>query len=152
MVVLQVVGPHDGGKTTLVEFLVRELKKRGYRVGYLKHDPKGKGITDKEGSDTARVKPFTERTVLLSPSQTTLWLQGSLSLKEALRFFEGLDAVLVEGFKGEEGFPKVWVDRRGNFPEGAFVFKVRGREDYEGVLNWLLERLQETSSNHKNLR
>jgi molybdopterin-guanine dinucleotide biosynthesis protein B len=52
MKVFQIIGKHNSGKTTLIEFLAEELQKRGYRVGYIKHDPKGKGITDKGGSDT----------------------------------------------------------------------------------------------------
>ena len=41
------------GKTTVVEFLIIELKSRGYRVGALKHDAHRFEI-DRPGKDSAR--------------------------------------------------------------------------------------------------
>ena len=38
MVIIQVVGYKNSGKTTLVSELVRTLTSEGYRVGTLKHD------------------------------------------------------------------------------------------------------------------
>jgi len=139
MFVLQLVGYHDSGKTTLAEYLVRELQKRGFVVGYVKHDPKGKGVTDKEGSDTARVKPFTLKTALVSPDTFTLWYKRGLSLKEALKFFEDCDAVIVEGFKEEKGYPKVVV---GDLPADEAILRVKSRRDYPKVLEFLLSSLE----------
>ena len=144
MRVFQIVGYHNSGKTTLVEYLARELQKRGYRVGYIKHDPKGKGITDKEGSDTHRVKPFTGRTALVSPKGLTLWWFGNFTLREVLeRFFKDLDVVLVEGFKTERGFPKIAV---GDIEEDLLgkdeiILRVRGEGDYEKALEEVLKSL-----------
>ncbi|HIO41975.1 MAG TPA: molybdopterin-guanine dinucleotide biosynthesis protein B [Aquifex sp.] len=143
MKVFQIVGYHNSGKTTLVEFLAEELKKRGYRVGYVKHDPKGKGITDKEGSDTHRVKPFTEKTALVSPGCLTLWWFKDFSLREVLKFFEDLDVVLVEGFKTERGFPKIAVGEIEDDLAGRdeIIFRVRGGEDYGRALEEVLKVL-----------
>lgn len=144
MLVVQIVGYHNSGKTTLAEYLAEELKKRDYRVGYIKHDPKGKGITDKPNSDTARVKKYTERTALVSPQMLTLWWFEEFSLKEVLKFFEDLDVVLVEGFKTERGFPKIAVgDIEGDLlGEEEIIFRVKDREDYEKALNEVLKLLQ----------
>ncbi|MBC7225358.1 MAG: molybdopterin-guanine dinucleotide biosynthesis protein MobB, partial [Anaerolineae bacterium] len=38
---LSVVGKSDSGKTTLLEKLIPELKRRGYRVAVIKHDVHG---------------------------------------------------------------------------------------------------------------
>jgi molybdopterin-guanine dinucleotide biosynthesis protein B len=35
------VGYHNSGKTTLVEQVAKRLTEMGYKVAYLKHDPKG---------------------------------------------------------------------------------------------------------------
>ena len=142
MRVFQIVGYHNSGKTTLVEYLARELQKRGYRVGYIKHDPKGKGITDKPNSDTARVKPFTERTALVSPDKLTLWWFGNFNLQQVLeRFFKDLDVVLVEGFKTERGFPKIAVGdiEEDLLGEEEIIFRVRGEKDYPKALEKVLQ-------------
>ena len=142
MRVFQIIGYHNSGKTTLVEFLAEELKKRGLKVGYIKHDPKGKGITDKEGSDTHRVKNYTEKTALVSPTQLTVWFMKDFKLKEVLKFFEDCDVVLVEGFKGERGFPKIAVgDLESDTLREEIVLRVKGKDDFYGVLEWILNQI-----------
>ena len=71
--VVCIVGYHNSGKTSLIERLIQELQRRGYKVGYIKHDPKGHGMTDKEGSDTDRIFKLSERVALMSPQKLTLW-------------------------------------------------------------------------------
>ncbi len=143
MLVVQVVGKHNSGKTTLIEYLVSELERNNLKVGYVKHDPKGKGRTDKENSDTWRVKPKTLRAALVSPEWTTLWIKGNLSLERVLKLFDGLDLVIVEGFKSEKGFPKILVgEEEFDLPKEDVVLTVKGKEDYEKALNWILERLE----------
>jgi molybdopterin-guanine dinucleotide biosynthesis protein B len=142
MRVFQIIGYHNSGKTTLVEFLARELQKKGLKVGYIKHDPKGKGITDKEGSDTHRVKNYTERSALVSPSQMTMWFMKSLELKEVLKFFEDCDVVLVEGFKGERGYPKIAVgDIESDALREEIVLRVKDKDDFHRVLEWVLNQI-----------
>ncbi len=51
--IISVVGKSDVGKTTLLEKLLVELKKRGYRVATIKHDVHGFNI-DQPGKDTWR--------------------------------------------------------------------------------------------------
>ena len=142
--VVQIIGKHNSGKTTLIEFLTEELKAKGYKVGYIKHDPKGKGITDKEGSDTYRVKPNTEKTALISPNLTTFWINKPLELKEALKLFEDCDVVIVEGFKFEKGFPKVLVGELEEDLKGrveSIVLTIKGKEDYKKALDFIEKNL-----------
>jgi molybdopterin-guanine dinucleotide biosynthesis protein B len=56
--IVSIVGKTNSGKTTLIEGLVLELKKRGYRVGVIKHDVHGVKLSDvdTEGKDTWRLK------------------------------------------------------------------------------------------------
>ena len=53
--ILSIVGRSQSGKTTFIEKLIPELKKRGYRIGTIKHahhgfdiDKSGNGADDKE--------------------------------------------------------------------------------------------------------
>ena len=52
--IVSFVGKSNVGKTTLLEKVVAELKRRGYRVATLKHDTHGFDI-DKPGKDTWRM-------------------------------------------------------------------------------------------------
>ena len=51
--IIAVVGKSSSGKTTLIERLIPELKKRGYRIGSVKHAHHGFQI-DKKGKDSYR--------------------------------------------------------------------------------------------------
>ncbi|GAB4377803.1 MAG: hypothetical protein Kow0042_26050 [Calditrichia bacterium] len=53
--VLNIVGKKKSGKTTLIEFLIRELTARGFRVGSLKHSSHPHPL-DKAGSDSDRFR------------------------------------------------------------------------------------------------
>ncbi|HIP97904.1 MAG TPA: molybdopterin-guanine dinucleotide biosynthesis protein B [Aquifex aeolicus] len=140
MRLFQIIGYHNSGKTTLATYLAEELKKRGLKVGYIKHDPKGKGVTDKKGSDTFRVKSFTEKTALVSPSHLTMWFMKEFTLKEVLKFFEDCDVVLVEGFKSEKGFPKILVGNLENDAlKGEIVLTIKDKKDFPTALEWILE-------------
>ena len=145
--VFQVIGKQNSGKTTLIEYLSGELKSRNFKVVYIKHDPKGKGITDKQGSDTDRIKPNTEATVLASPAQTTLWINRTFTLDELViltTLISDPDVIIVEGFKFSRGFPKIQVgELEGDIGLAVLdvVLTVKGKEDYGKVLDWVLKNL-----------
>lgn len=132
--IVSIVGYHNSGKTTLIEKLIPELQRRGYKIGYLKHDPKGHGITDKENSDTNRIFRLLDRVALLSPYKLTLWEKVEDDpLKIVKEYFSDCNIVILEGWKSLEGVKKVVV---GDLDvEGL---KVKGVEDLEKVLNYIL--------------
>ncbi len=141
MKILAVVGYHNAGKTALVERLVEELVRRGYRVGYIKHDPKGHGKTDREGSDTDRVFRIAERVALASPEKVTLWSRFEDDpLKIAKEFFEGFDIVILEGYKSLKGIPKVAL---GDVEAEDVIMRVEGGSDVADIVE-LLERMEES--------
>ncbi len=140
MKVIAIVGYHNAGKTTLAQRLVPELRRRGYRVGYIKHDPKGHGVTDREGSDTERLFRVTERVALLSPGKLTLWSEFEDDpLKVVREFFEGFDIVLLEGFKSLPGVPKVAL---GDVEAREVALRVEEAEDIGHIIE-LIERMEE---------
>jgi len=53
--IISIVGKSNSGKTTLLEKLIPELVKRGYRVATIKHNVHGFDI-DHEGKDSWRIK------------------------------------------------------------------------------------------------
>jgi len=105
-------GRSDSGKTTFLEKLIPELKKRGLRVGTIKHHLGDYNI-DNPGKDSWRHKKAgAEKTVISSTTQIGIVMDVDHDYRpyELLPFFSEMDIVLVEGYK-EESLPKVEVFR-----------------------------------------
>ncbi len=133
--VVSIVGYHNSGKTALIEALIPQLKARGLKVGYLKHDPKAHGITDKEGSDTNRVFKVADKVGLLSPDRLTLWERREDDpLKVVEEYFSNFDVVILEGWKSLKGVKKVVLGELD--VEGL---KVEGLKDLQKVIDYILE-------------
>jgi molybdopterin-guanine dinucleotide biosynthesis protein B len=112
--IVSIVSKKNSGKTTLLEKLIPELCRRGYRVGTVKHDHHGFDI-DREGKDTWRHKQAGAATVVISsPKKIALVkdLEAEMDLDEIVsRFFDDMDLVLTEGYK-RGGKPQIEVFRR----------------------------------------
>ncbi len=135
MKVIAIVGYHNSGKTTLIEHVVDELTAMGLKVGYVKHDPKGHGETDREGSDTFRLRGKTCKRALLSPGEVTLWEREWSDLMKFLHErFSDCDVVILEGFKGERWVPKVVV---GELEVEGVLFRVESSEEFKGVVEFI---------------
>ncbi len=109
---LSIVGNSASGKTTVLEKLISELKKRGHRIGVIKHAHHGFDL-DREGKDSWRHKKAGADTVLIAaPGRIALIKDdaGSETLEDLKRYFEDVDLILVEGFKKKHG-PKIEVFR-----------------------------------------
>lgn len=109
-----ILGRSGTGKTTFIERLLPELKKRGFRVAVVKHSDQDVDW-DQPGKDTWRLaKAGGDAVVLCTPQRVMAnTLTGkALSVTESLRFVgPGYDLVLVEGFH-ENQLPKIEVHRR----------------------------------------
>jgi molybdopterin-guanine dinucleotide biosynthesis protein MobB len=117
--IIAIVGRSKSGKTTLIERLIPELMKRGYRVATIKHHGKDFQI-DHEGKDSWRHKQAGASTVIIaSPYKVALIedVSHDLSLEDvAARFIQGADIIIAEGFKRDK-HPKIEVFRKGVYPE-----------------------------------
>lgn len=108
-------GYHNSGKTTLGEFLIKELVSKGYRVAVVKSTKEKALLTDKENSDTYRYKKAGAEAVSLfqEDSLTLYYNLSKYNQERILNFFERLfwdyDLVLLEGFKTLKGISKIWV-------------------------------------------
>jgi molybdopterin-guanine dinucleotide biosynthesis protein B len=111
--VVSIVGKSDSGKTTLIEKIVPILKRRGYRVGTVKHDVHGFEM-DREGKDTYRhFHSGADATLISSPRKLALIrrVECELPLEELVnRYYFDLDIVITEGFK-RLNMPKIEVFR-----------------------------------------
>jgi len=112
--IISIVGRSKSGKTTLIEQLIPEFNRRGYRVATIKHHGHDFPI-DHEGKDSWRHKEAGAHTVVISSPQKIALIEDvsqNLSLEElATRFIREADIIIAEGFKGER-HPKVEVFRK----------------------------------------
>jgi molybdopterin-guanine dinucleotide biosynthesis protein B len=114
--IISIVGNSNSGKTTLIEKLIPELKKRGYRVGVIKHAHHGFNI-DKKGKDSWRHKVAGADTVLVSsPGKIAMVKDEPCGSLDCLQpYFTDLDLVITEGYKREDK-PKIEVFRNSLHP------------------------------------
>lgn len=111
--IVSIVGRSDSGKTTLLEKVVAELTRRGYKVGTVKHDVHGFDI-DKEGKDSWRHKKAGAKTVVISsPTKVAMVRDVDTELDlDRIRFdlLEDVDITITEGYKKAMN-PKIEVVR-----------------------------------------
>lgn len=112
--VVCIVGKSGVGKTSVIEKLVVELKKRGFRVATVKHNVHGFDI-DHEGKDTWRFAKAGSDAVAISSSQKVAIIRKvdhDHNLAELQRYIgPDYDIILAEGFKHDKA-PKIEVHRR----------------------------------------
>jgi len=110
--VISIVGASDTGKTTLIEKLIPELKKRGYRIGIVKHAHHGFSI-DQEGKDSWRHKVAGADTVMVASQGRIAMVKDDPfeGLDCLQKYFEDMDLVITEGYKNEDK-PKIEVLRK----------------------------------------
>jgi molybdopterin-guanine dinucleotide biosynthesis protein B len=111
--VISVVGKSGVGKTTALERIIREFKRRGYRLGTVKHDTHGFEV-DKPGKDSWRhTQAGSDATVIAGPQKMALirQLDQEMPLDDIVSLMSDVDIVLTEGFKRGDK-PKIEVSRQ----------------------------------------
>jgi molybdopterin-guanine dinucleotide biosynthesis protein B len=109
--VISIVGKSESGKTTLIEKLIPALKRRGYRVGIVKHAHHGFEI-DHQGKDSYRHKQAGASSVMIVSSGRIAMIKDAPGerLDDLLTFFEDVDLLITEGFKRDKA-PKIEIFR-----------------------------------------
>lgn len=116
--VISIVGKSSSGKTILLEKIVKELTRRDYRIGTIKHDTHGFEI-DYPGKDSYRhFHAGSQMTLIMGPDKIALVkrLSKPIFLDQTLKVFfnnkhHKLDLVITEGFK-RENKPKIEIVRK----------------------------------------
>lgn len=111
MPVVAIVGWSRVGKTTFLEKLIPELKRRGYRIATIKHSNHPDIELDHPGTDSWRhAQAGSDISVFVTPRgvQIVEWREHSLQLEEILPWLHDVDLVLVEGYKSAS-VPKVEI-------------------------------------------
>ncbi|MFQ6054338.1 MAG: molybdopterin-guanine dinucleotide biosynthesis protein B, partial [Candidatus Bathyarchaeia archaeon] len=106
-----VVGYKDAGKTRVVEALVRELTRRGLRVGTLKHASRTH-LLDTPGKDTWRHREAgSVASAILTPESAAVFINRPLRVAEAVEGLGPIDIVVLEGFKSLDAVPRILIPR-----------------------------------------
>jgi len=112
--IISIVGKSDSGKTTLIEKLVPELTRRGYRIATVKHDVHGFEV-DREGKDSWRHKKAGAHTVVISSPYKVAVIRDvekDLNLDEIReKLIRDVDLIVSEGYKNDVQ-PKIEVFRK----------------------------------------
>ena len=114
--VIIVVGRSGSGKTTLMEKLITELTRRGYAVGTVKHHSHVGFDIDLPGKDSWRhAQAGSQHVVVAAPDKIASYrlLDRELELDEITAGMEGLDLILVEGYR-QANQPALEVVRSAN--------------------------------------
>lgn len=113
--VISFVGRPNAGKTTYLVKLIGELKRRGYRVGTIKHHHKGDFDIDIPGKDTwHHAQAGADVVCIASPGKMAMIrkLEEEKTIAEIASQMEDMDIIITEGYKREH-YPKVEVFRKG---------------------------------------
>jgi molybdopterin-guanine dinucleotide biosynthesis protein B len=112
--IVSIVGKSDSGKTTLIERLIPEIKRRGYRIATVKHDTHGFEI-DREGKDSfCHKKAGAAISLISSPEKVAVIadVDRDLNLSELRdRFVSNVDLIISEGYY-RDSQPKIEVFRK----------------------------------------
>jgi molybdopterin-guanine dinucleotide biosynthesis protein MobB len=114
--IVSIVAKSGTGKTTLVVKLITELKRRGYRVGAIKHDAH-KFAMDREGKDSWRFTQAGADTMMVTSREKLALVKLNPGGEEPPvrdsinRYFNDVDIVITEGFKRND-LPKIEVHRQ----------------------------------------
>ena len=111
---VSIVGKSGSGKTSLIERLITEFKRRGYRIASVKHCPHGMEI-DKPGKDSWKFSQAGSDAVVFSSLDKLVFVKNvddDSSIAEILRMIGGdFDLVLIESYKKDRA-PKIEVHRK----------------------------------------
>lgn len=102
-----VVGGKHSGKTTVVEHLIAELRRRRCRVGAVKEMVRIPSL-DTPATETDRYSSAGAEVIVAVPrNETVVFIKKRLSVKEILPFLNEMDYVVLEGFESEKTLTKV---------------------------------------------
>lgn len=133
------------GKTTYLEKLISEMKRRGRRIGVIKHDSHGFEM-DRPGKDTWRHAQAGAEVVCISSPEKLAIIKKTkkdTTLEEIIPLITDVDYIFVEGFK-KHGAVRVEIFRSAagfeplNRPEDL-IATISDTEVYPGLQYFSLD-------------
>jgi molybdopterin-guanine dinucleotide biosynthesis protein MobB len=118
---VSIVGYSGSGKTTLLERLIRELKRRGYRLAAIKHHHHHDFQFDEPGKDSWRFAQAGADQVVLAGPDSVICVHSfeqEPTLEQVTALIRDVDLILIEGFK-QADVPKIEVSR--GQPESGLI-------------------------------
>ncbi|KPJ78022.1 MAG: hypothetical protein AMJ54_05480 [Deltaproteobacteria bacterium SG8_13] len=118
--ILSIIGKSGSGKTTLIEKLIPELKRRGHRIGTIKHTVHDIDL-DTRGKDSWRHKAAGAESVMLAAPHGVSLVKSlrEYELDDLVGYFDDLDLIITEGFK-RGNRPKIEIFRTSVHREPLF--------------------------------
>lgn len=97
--IVSVVGFKKSGKTMVIESLTKELTRRGYEIGTVKHGSE-RHTVDAPGKDTWRhMQAGSKASAILTPAEGAFFITKPLSVSDAVHFLGERNFIILEGFK-----------------------------------------------------
>ncbi len=113
--IISIIGKSKSGKTTLLEKLIAEVKRRGYRVATIKHHSHPGLDIDRPGKDSWRhTRAGSDHVIVAPPDKLASYrlLERELTLDEVAANVKDVDIILTEGYKRAGKGGCVWNLRR----------------------------------------
>ncbi len=117
--IIAVVGEKHSGKTTIIENLIIELKKRGYHIGAIKEMVRIPTLDTPKTETDRYVQAGAEKIVAVPRNETVIFIKKRLTINEILPHLQDLDYAILEGFETEQTVLKIVAAK--NFEE-AYSF------------------------------
>jgi len=154
---LHIIGNKSNvGKTTLLEFITKEMRKRGITVGFLKHSLHNHPL-DKPGTDSFRLQQAgANPSIFYTPAGMAI-VKKNLDEKKSEDFisqiFADCDLVLIESFRSSHG-PKIVLAQKEADLDGlknifAIVTTTMKNTHYpifspsdENLINFIIEKFE----------
>jgi molybdopterin-guanine dinucleotide biosynthesis protein MobB len=111
--VVCIIGESGSGKTILLEKLIPELKRRGYRLATVKHHSHAGFDIDHPGKDSYRhAQAGSDHVVIAAPDKIASYrrVEKEPTLDEIISEIKNVDLILVEGYK-QAGKPSIEIIR-----------------------------------------
>ncbi|AQV00070.1 molybdopterin-guanine dinucleotide biosynthesis protein MobB [Desulfococcus multivorans] len=128
--IISFIGQSGSGKTTLLVKLIPELKRRGYRIGTIKHTHHEPEACNPAKDSARHLAAGAETVIFASSSRISMVRTTSGDDPESLLpYFNDMDLVITEGFKKKTP-PKIEVFRTATHPNPLY----RGQPDYVAMV------------------
>lgn len=149
--IISFVGYSGSGKTTFIEQLIKEMKRRGLKIAVIKHDAH-RFQMDQEGKDTFRFYEAGSDCVAICNDEKNAVISRSETCPTAEQMIAMLpgtyDVIIVEGYRASS-LPKIGVSRKAtgkglSMPLSALVAVITD-EEIAGLPTFALDAFSEVA-------